>query len=264
VTSQVLYVYAITRARHPMPDLVEAIDGSSHLTAIDEDGVGAFYTSVDSLDFSQAMIDTRSKDVEWLGRIGYRHQAVMSALMRGGTVIPLRAFTLFGNETSLRNHLREEEEKFKRILQRLDGKQEWTLRIEFQPDQWNEALTRRVESLRRLSAEIDSAPSGKAYLLRKKLDEEKKRVSRDAEQQVVGEVEQAIVEKLACDTVAESRLQRGGAFPQINVLINRDEETRLQELRDELSRRYDSEGVTLALTGPWPPYSFAGTMSDER
>jgi hypothetical protein len=101
-------------------------------------------------------------------------------------------------------------------------------------------------------------------LLRKKLDEEKKRVSRDAEQQVVGEVEQAIVEKLACDTVAESRLQRGGAFPQINVLINRDEEARLQELRDELSRRYDSEGVTLALTGPWPPYSFAGTMSDER
>ena len=54
--------------------------------------------------------------VEWLGAIGYRHQAVMSALMRGGTVIPLRAFTLFANETSLRNHVKAERENFIRIL----------------------------------------------------------------------------------------------------------------------------------------------------
>ena len=73
----------------------------------------------------------------------------------------------------------------------------------------------------------------------------------------MGEVEKAVMEKLRCDTVAESRLQRGGAFPQINVLINRDEEARLQELSEELTRRYEPEGVTLALTGPWPPYTFA-------
>ena len=64
------------------------------------------------------------------------------------------------------------------------------------------------------------------------------------------------MKKLACDTVAESRVQRGGGFPPINVLINRDEESGLQELREELSRRYEPDGVTLALTGPWPPYSF--------
>ncbi len=263
MTSHVLYVYAVGRAGHQLPEPVEAIDGSDHLSVIEADRLAAFYTAVDALDFSQAMIDTRSKDVEWLGRIGYRHQAVMSALMRGGTVIPLRAFTLFANETSLHHHLHDEREKFKTILERLDGKQEWTLRIEFQPEQWNDALIQRVEVLKQLKTEIDGAPSGKAYLLRKKMEDEKKRVSREAEQQVVREVEQAVLEKLACDTVAESRLQRGGAFPQINVLLNRDEESRLQELRDDLSRRYESEGITLALTGPWPPYSFAGTMKDE-
>lgn len=264
MTPQVLYVYAIGRARHRLPEGVEAIDGSDHVAVVEAGGLAAFYTAVDALDFSQPVIDTRSKDVEWLGAIGYRHQTVMSSLMRGGTVIPLRAFTLFANETSLRNHLLDEREKFSRILDRLDGKQEWTLRIEFQPDQWNDALLRRVESLKQLSGEIDAAAAGKAYLLRKKLDEEKKRASRDAEQQVVSEVESAIVKKLACDTVAESRLQRGGAFPQINVLINRDEEARLHELREDLSKRYGGEGVTLALTGPWPPYSFAGTMNAER
>jgi hypothetical protein len=261
VIPQVLYVYAIARAAHPMPDQVEAIDGGAHLAAVKSDHLCAFYTAVDAAEFSQPVIDARSKDVEWLGSIGYRHQAVMTALMRGGTVIPLRAFTLFANETSLRNHLLEEGKTFARILDRLEGKQEWTLRIEFRPEQWNDALIRRVEALRQLASEIEQAPTGKAYLLRKKLEEEKKRASREAEQQVVREVEEAVMKKLVCDTVAESRQQRAGGFPQINVLINRDEEARLQELRDDLSRRYDSEGVTVALTGPWPPYSFASLVN---
>ena len=150
------------------------------------------------------------------------------------------------------------------LLDRLDGKQEWTLRIEFDPEQWSDALVRRVGSLRDLSDQMSAAQPGKAFLLGKKLDEEKKRASREAEEAVVGEIERAVLDKLACDTVAESRQQRSGAFPQINVLIDRDEEARLEELRRIVESRYAADGVSVALTGPWPPYSFAGTMKDER
>jgi len=264
VAAQVLYVYAIAGADHPMPVRAEAVDGTDRLAMVQGNGLGAFYTAVDGAGFSQAAIDARSNDVEWLGAIGYRHQAVMSALMRGGTIIPLRAFTLFADETSLRQHLLDHRGEYMAILQRLGGKEEWTLRIEFQPETWSEAITRRVESLRRLRAEMDGAASGKAYLLGKKLEEEKKKASREAEQQLVSEVEQAVMKTLVCETISESRLQRGGAFPQINILANRDEEARLQELRDELNRRYSGDGVAIVLTGPWPPYSFTGTMNSDR
>jgi len=122
---------------------------------------------------------------------------------------------------------------------------------------WSEALVGRVESLRALSAEIESASAGKAFLLRKKLDDERKRASREAEQQVVAEIEREVIAKLSCDTVSESRIERDGAFPQINVLIDRDEESRLQELHASLNDRYAADGVALAITGPWPPYTFA-------
>jgi len=263
VPNAVLYVYAIGRAGHAPPEQVEAVDGSTSITAIEVDGLAAFYTAVDAAEFSQPVIDARSKDVEWLGRIGYRHQSVMTALMRGGTLIPLRAFTLFASETTLRNHLRGERQKFSRILERLEGKEEWTLRIEFEPARWSDALVRRVGRLRELAGEVERAASGKAFLLRKKLDEEKKRASREAEQQVVAEVENAVMGTLECDTVAESRQERSGGFPQINVLIERDEGTRLAALRDDLTQRYEKDGVTVALTGPWPPYTFVGVMSDE-
>jgi hypothetical protein len=258
----ILYVYAIVRAGHPMPPRVEAIDGSDRLDVVTAGDLAAFVTPVDDVDFSQGVIDARAKDVEWLGSIGYRHQNVMNALIHGGTIVPLRAFTLFASDENLRRHLESERDRLAKLLDRLDGKQEWTLRIEFDPQLWSEALVRRVDSLRALSDEIAGAAAGKAFLLRKKLDDEKKRASREAEQQVVSEVESAVMEKLACDTVAETRQQRSGAFPQINVLIERDEEARLEELRDALTRRYAAEGVTLALTGPWPPYTFAVTNDD--
>jgi hypothetical protein len=259
---EILYVYAIARAGQPMPERVEAVDGSDRLSVVTSGELAAFFTPVDDVDFSQGVIDARAKDVEWLGSIGYRHQSVMNALMHGGTIIPLRAFTLFASEESLRRHLESESARLVKLLERLDGKQEWTLRIEFDPQLWSEALVRRVDNLRALSDEIAGAAAGKAFLLRKKLDDEKKRASREAEQQVVSEVERVVMETLACDTVAETRQQRSGAFPQINVLVERDEEARLEQLRDALARRYAADGVTLALTGPWPPYTFAVTTDD--
>lgn len=251
----VLYVYAI--ARDAVLPESEGVDGTSHFATVTAGGVAAVYSSVARDEFSQDAIDRRANDLEWLGAIGYRHQNVVAGLMKTTTIIPLRAFTLFSSEEALRAYLVENEERLNAALQRLDGKQEWTLRIEFDPETWSNALVARVDALRDLQAQIAASAAGRAYLLRKKLEDEKKKASREAEQQVVAELEQAVLERLGCETVAESRERREGAFPQINVLLNRDEESRLQELHAMLAERYADEGVTLAITGPWPPYTFA-------
>ncbi|MCU1244282.1 MAG: Gas vesicle synthesis protein GvpL/GvpF [Acidobacteria bacterium] len=250
-----LYVYAITR--EPRLPHGEAVDQSAHFGAVEAGGISAIYTKVADDELSQEVIDRRAGDLEWLGSVGYRHQAVVARLMRETAIVPLRAFTMFSSEAALAAYLMEHREQLVRVLDRLDGKQEWTLRIEFDPQRWSEALIGRVESLRTLAAEIESAGAGKAFLLRKKLEEEKKRASRDAERSVVAELEEAVAQRLACEVVAESRERRDGAFPQINVLINRDEESVLQELYADLVPHYEREGVTLGLTGPWPPYTFA-------
>jgi hypothetical protein len=251
----VLYVYAITR--EPVTPECDAIDGSRHFGAVPAEGVCAVYSPVSGDEFSQDVIDRRAGDLEWLGAVGYRHQAVVSELMKHTAIVPLRAFTMFSSESAVHQFLTEHADELRKTLERLDGKQEWTLRVEFEPQRWSESLVGRIESLRSLAGEIEAASSGKAFLLRKKLDDERKRASREAEQQVVSEIEQEVLARLACDTISETRTQREGAFPQINVLINRDEEARLQELHSALADRYANEGVTLAMTGPWPPYTFA-------
>jgi hypothetical protein len=255
LADKVLYVYAITGA--PATPHTEAVDGSANFGAVAAGAVTAVYTPVDREEFSQEAIDRRAGDLEWLGAIGYRHQAVVGDLMKHTSIVPLRAFTFFSTEESLKEYLKTNGATLSKILTRLDGKQEWTVRIEFDPERWNQALTSRVKSLRDIVQQIETSGQGKAFLLKKKLDDERKRASREAEQQVVAEIEQALLEKIRCEAVSESREQREGAFPQINLLINRDEEAQLTEAHQQLMDRYTREGVTLGITGPWPPYTFA-------
>jgi hypothetical protein len=251
----VLYVYVVTR--EGVVPHVEGIDGTQRFGSASVDGVAAIFTAVNAEEFSQESIDRRAGDLEWLGAVGYRHQAVVSDLMKSAGIVPLRAFTLFSSEEALRAYLLEHHDMLSKTLDRLDGKQEWTMRIELEPTRWSEALSSRVESLRKLQGDMETAPPGKAFLLRKKLDDERKRASRTAENELVAEIEKRVLDALRCETVAESRERRDGAFPEINVLINRDEEAILQELHAQLATRYENEGVTLALSGPWPPYTFA-------
>src|SRR5688572_27494657 len=206
--TSVLYVYAVTR-NAATPD-TEGVDGTTRFGTTAVDDVHAVFTPVNASEFSQDVIDRRAGDLEWLGSIGYRHQAVMADLMKKTAIVPLRAFTLFSSEEALRAYLNEHREVLSKTLDRLDGRQEWTLRIELEPAKWSEALTSRVASLRDLQNEIGAASPGKAFLLRKKLDDEKKRASHTAEDELVGEMEQAVMAKLSCETVAESRQRREG------------------------------------------------------
>jgi len=251
----VIYVYCVTR--DAVTPEVDGIDGTQRFGTVTIDGVAAVFTRVSADEFSQEVIDRRAGDLEWLGAIGYRHQDVVSDLMKRTAIVPLRAFTLFSSDEALRSYLHEQGEMLSRVLERLDGKQEWTLRVEFDPVRWSESLAARVASLRDLQNEIETAAPGKAFLLRKKLDDERKRASHAAEQEVVGEIEKLVMESLRCETVAETRERREGGFPQINVLVNRDEEATLQELHATLDAHYERDGVSLGLTGPWPPYTFA-------
>ena len=260
MTAPVLYVYAV--AREAARPEVEAVDASSSFGSVSRGGISAVFTPVDRNEFSQEAVDQRAGNLEWLGSIGYRHQAVVADLMRRTTIVPLRAFTLFSSEESLGKYLDDNAAQLARTLERLEGKQEWTLRIEFDAQTWSKALSNRVQALRELSEQIATAAPGKAFLLKKKLDEERKNASRMGEESLLGEIQRAVLEKLRSEVVAESREQREGAFPQINVLVNRDEEAVLQELHRELNDKYGGEGVTVSISGPWPPYTFASMVAN--
>jgi hypothetical protein len=259
----VIYVYAIGRGLEgAMSSRLEAVDGSSNVAVASAGDLDAVYSEVNAAAFSQEEIDRRSQDLHWLGSIGYRHERIVAGLAGAATIIPLRAFTLFSSRATLEAYLHENAEALSLLLDRLEGKEEWTLRIELEAEKWEQATIRRVDALRELSEQISQTTPGKGYLLKKKLEEQKRSAAREAELGLVTEIEAELSTRLGAPSVTESRQKKAGSFPQINLLLRRDQRDELELLHQELSRRYRDDGVSLVCTGPWPPYTFATGASD--
>lgn len=263
MSDKVFYVYAIGRGFDlPLPSDVESVDGESGVKIVRSGDLQAMYSEVAAQTFSQEEIDRRSQDLQWLGSIGYSHERTVAALAGRSTIIPLRAFTLFSSCEKLEEYLSENAEALGALLDRLEGKEEWTFRIELEAEKWEQATIQRVDSLRQLSEQISQTSAGKGYLLKKKLDDGKRKAAREAELGLVSEIEMEISARLGVPMVTESRQKKAGSFPQINLLIAREKRSELDSLHQELALRYRDEGVTLVMTGPWPPYTFASGASD--
>jgi hypothetical protein len=250
----VLYVYAIAERGSLAPPELEGVDGESTLRVIERGDLAALVSEVDADAFSQETIDARAADLDWLGSIGYSHQQVVEHACRNADAIPLRAFVLFSSERALEEHLEENANQLKGILGAIAGREEWTLKLEFDEKTWTHAIERRAPSLAALAAEAQGAPAGKAYLLRRKMDEARKNAAREAVDAIASELEERISGQLAVPVVSE--LSRTGSMPQFNVLLERSRAAEMEKLAGELQSEYRDEGVRPLLTGPWPPYTF--------
>lgn len=258
MSEPLIYVYAIARVFEPehLKDLPAGVDGGKEFGVTGNGELTAIYSAVDADAFSQQTIDSRSGDLEWLGALGYQHQAVIAHLAQRTTIVPLRAFTLFTQAETLIDYLDDHEDDLLELLDVLEGKEEWTLRVEFDAEKWNSAVVNRVAALAKLDQSASGASAGKSFLLRKQLEEKKKDAAREAENHLLEELRGRIERVLDVDVIVENRQKKSGSFPQINVLIKKERAEELEKLQSELSAKYEAEGVSLALTGPWPPYSF--------
>ncbi|HUO85317.1 MAG TPA: GvpL/GvpF family gas vesicle protein [Thermoanaerobaculia bacterium] len=254
-----LYVYCIGRGLRiePLGDL-EAVDGSRHFEIVEEGDLTALASPVEPAQFSQEEIDRRGGDLEWVGAIGWRHQGLVARLAETMTLIPLRAFTMFRSTDGLREMIRERQDTLHATLDRIEGREEWTVRIDLDPEQWQQAVATSRPELESLRAEIAAAGAGRKYLLEKKLSEEAKRLAEDAERLLVGEIESRLAEELHAPMIVEDREVRRGSSPQISVLMQRGAEAKMEALVRGLEETFGGSGVRFVLTGPWPPYSFVG------
>ncbi|MFN2442784.1 MAG: GvpL/GvpF family gas vesicle protein [Thermoanaerobaculia bacterium] len=251
---RVLYVYAIASRGALAPPELGGVDGQTGLRVVESGDLAALVSEVDSEEFSQETIDSRAGDLDWLGSIGYRHQQVVEHACRESDVIPLRAFVLFSNDEALARHLEEKASELRAILGTIAGREEWTVKLEFDEEEWGRSIERRSPSLATLAAEAEGAPAGKAYLLRRKMDEARKNAAREAIEGIATEIEERITRELGAPVVAE--LSRTGSMPQFNVLLERSRGGEIETLTEQLLDEYRGEGIHPMLTGPWPPYTF--------
>jgi hypothetical protein len=205
-------------------------------------------------EFDAEPLRANLNDLEWLERVARDHEAVLDELVAQTTVVPLRLCTIFADRDGARHMLEREREPLVEALGRLEGRQEWGVKLLVDGD--------RLAAAAAPASEPASGEGGAAYLARRRTERQTREAARSLAVQLVDEVDGA----LRVHAIAAARLRpqnrelsgyTGNMLLNAAYLLDADEVDALRATADELQERHADHGARIIVTGPWPPYNFA-------
>ena len=226
---RVLYAYAVTPAAFDGAGPPVGVD-DTEVRLIAEGEVAALVSAVDASAYAPERVELLTEEVGWVAPRASAHDAVVTWAGDRGPVLPLPIFTLFRDESGVRQMLNDRKAELRATLDRVGAGEEYGLRI-FRLDdtlaQHVGALSPTVGTLERQARE---ASPGQRYLLERKLETERRNEARRIASEVARE---------SFQTLAPLALE---AF---------------QRTLTSIVARHDQRGFRFDFTGPWPPYHFA-------
>jgi hypothetical protein len=198
-------------------------------------------------EYGAESIQGNLQDLSWVSDRALAHEAVVEHFGREGTVVPMKLFTLFAGDDRALEHVRADRGRLDRILDRIQGCQEWGVRVRFDETRAKEMA---AEEARRESA---AQSAGTAFLLRKKVEKDAARVQlaslRASMDEVFSDLSSHAAESRRRDPL--SPLLLDGAF-----LVPEDRATEFEQAVGRWAGRLAERACDVTLTGPWPPYNF--------
>jgi hypothetical protein len=179
------------------------------------------------------------------------HERVNETVMREHTVIPMSFGTIFKTREDIVELLRSAAEAFGDVLNKMQNKLEFGLKVLWDRDQAIREVEADDEDISRLKKEI-SGQKGPTYFARMQYGR-----LVDAALQARSERYVADVLDQLRDVSVASRINKPIGDKMIMnaaFLISRDQEQAFDARVKAIASRFDK--LTFKYTGPWPPYNF--------
>jgi hypothetical protein len=262
--SDLVYLYAVVLAQPPKVDILGIDDRSVRF--VSEGQLCAAVSDVPVEEFDEGPLNANVKDMTWLAPRAIAHQEVNHQLHEHvEAMVPLAFGTVFRDDQRVVTMLRAQADALRERLARVRGRSEWVVALHRTGQPEADAFDEVSDAVRELRAEVDAASPGRAHLLKRKLAEVERDELRRIDAEVVDDVVRLLQQRVddvyreaIPSDVAERPLLRA------SVLVARTREAEFVELIESEQTRWRRHGYQLQLTGPWPPYRFAGLSADER
>ncbi len=215
---------------------------------VPEAGLATAVSTVSLAEFGEQPLRQRLEDLAWLDATARAHHQVIEALAR--PVLPLRLATIYRDDDSVAGLLAERRAQLTAAVDQLTARAEWGVKL-FAPE--------------RPAAPDAPGPSGGgpglSYLRRRRHQLSAQDQARQADAALAEEVHAEL-----CGMAAAAQLRpaqpaelTGEDSPTMllnaTYLVDDAAAARFAAAARELGQRH---GARVELTGPWPPYSFAG------
>ena len=179
------------------------------------------------------------------------HQRVNETVMQKHTVIPMSFGTVFKTDDDIMELLRSAYDAFSDVLNKMQEKFEFGLKVLWDRDQIIREIEREDEDIRRLKTEI-SSQKGSTYFARMQYGRLIDVALQSRTERYVAE----IFTSLRSVSVASRSNKPIGDRMIMNAafLVSREMEQPFDARVKEIGQQYDK--LTFKYTGPWPPYNF--------
>ena len=203
-------------------------------------------------EFGEEALRRNLEDLDWLAAKARAHDGVISAIARSGPVIPVRMATVYLDDARVERLLQNRRDDFHAALNLVTGREELGVKAYADP-----------KKLAGQDPQDPESRSGAAYLLRRRREiasqEQAYRVAAAAAERIHAALLAHAVDgkrKPASDRSLSGR----DAWTVLNGTYLVDKRS-VDDFRAAVATVDEqSTGIELEITGPWPPYSFAGDV----
>ena len=272
-----VYLYAIVPADSSAAGAAHAgrikgIDGTPART-IRSGELAAVVSDVSSAEFDEGPLNQLMRNLDWLGPRAEAHQTVNAQVFAlNDRMLPLSFGTLFHDDGAVERLLAQDGDGFRCRLDALRGCAEWVLALRRDEAQARAAVERESPRLAAVRLEIGASTPGHAYLLRRQqadlVRQECDRLALEALTAVDTLLDGVGARRHQERVPSETERARSGApgigrvVARLSALLPRNRETAFLEGAGLLNQEWAPRGHTLDVTGPWPPYRFAGLPAE--
>jgi hypothetical protein len=245
------YLYAVCRGLDPAA-LGEVVGlGERPVELVEHQDLTAVVSTVDLDEFGEEALVRNLEDLAWLERTVRVHDAVVHAAATLVPTAPMRLATVLFDDDRVRARLREWYVALTHALDRVEGRDEWSVKVLSPP---------------RVPEPAGPRPTSGAEYLRRKREQTEERATGDA---AVVEVAHAIHAGLQEWSAASRQLapqdprltgHEGTMVLNAAYLVPQEATDAFEGCVQELAAAHPE--VVVDVRGPWPPYSFA--MLDQR
>ena len=179
------------------------------------------------------------------------HERVNETVMREHTVIPMSFGTIFKTREDIVELLRSAAEAFGDVLNKMQNKLEFGLKVLWDRDQAVREVELEDEDISRLKKEI-SGQKGPTYFARMQYGRLIDSALQARSERYVADILEQLREVSVASRINKpigDKMIMNAAF-----LIARDQETAFDSKVKSIASRFDK--LTFKYTGPWPPYNF--------
>jgi hypothetical protein len=179
------------------------------------------------------------------------HERVNETVMREHTVIPMSFGTIFKTREDIVELLRSAAEAFGDVLNKMQNKLEFGLKVLWDRDQAVREVESDDEDISRLKKEI-SGQKGPTYFARMQYGRLIDSALQSRSERYVADILEQLREVSVASRINKpigDKMIMNAAF-----LIARDQETAFDGKVKSIASRFDK--LTFKYTGPWPPYNF--------